>query len=134
MTAPSKLKRSSSKSAEKVQASKKSTPDKSFIIRRKAPFPQTLPVNLNSSKASKLREQMQMYFAMAQDSVRVEAKPFLKWAGGKSSTLRQLEEFFPREIHRYIEPFLGGGAVFFFLKHRFPNMKSFLRDSNKVSA
>jgi len=61
----------------------------------------------------------------------VEAQPFLKWAGGKANLLRQLEEFFPHEIDRYFEPFLGGGAVFFYLKHRFPDMRPFLRDSNK---
>jgi DNA adenine methylase len=63
---------------------------------------------------------------------RIEPQPFLKWAGGKASLLRQLEEFFPHEIDRYIEPFLGGGAVFFHLKHRFPDMRAFLRDSNKA--
>ncbi len=61
----------------------------------------------------------------------VEAQPFLKWAGGKGSLLRQLEEFLPGDIGRYFEPFLGGGAVFFYLKHRFPNMRPFLRDSNR---
>ncbi len=62
---------------------------------------------------------------------RIEAQPFLKWVGGKASLLRQLEEFFPHEIDRYFEPFLGGGAVFFHLKHRFPDMRPFLRDGNK---
>lgn len=62
---------------------------------------------------------------------RVEAQPFLKWAGGKGALLRQLEEFLPTAIDRYIEPFLGGGAVFFHLKHRFPHLRALLRDSNK---
>ena len=62
---------------------------------------------------------------------RFEAQPFLKWAGGNASLLRQLEEFLPHEIDRYIEPFLGGGAVFFHPKPRFPDMRPLLRDSNK---
>jgi DNA adenine methylase len=73
-------------------------------------------------------EQLAMPFAVFKG---VEAQPFLKWAGGKANLLRQLEEFFPHEIDRYFEPFLGGGAVFFYLKHRFPDMRPFLRDSNK---
>jgi DNA adenine methylase len=73
-------------------------------------------------------EQLAMPFVVPK---RVEAQPFLKWVGGKASTLRQLEEFFPHEIDRYIEPFIGGGAVFFHLKHRFSDLRALLRDSNK---
>ena len=59
-----------------------------------------------------------------------EAQPFLKWVGGKAQLLVQLDEFFPTEIGRYVEPFIGGGAVFFHLKQRFPAMRAFLRDNN----
>ena len=59
-----------------------------------------------------------------------EAQPFLKWAGGKSQLLEQFEPFFPRSIESYCEPFLGGGAVFFHLKARFPKMRAALRDNN----
>lgn len=62
---------------------------------------------------------------------RIEPRPFLKWAGGKTSLLSQLTAFFPAHIDRYFEPFLGGGAVFFFLKHRFPRLRAFLRDTNR---
>ena len=59
-----------------------------------------------------------------------EAQPFLKWVGGKAQLLVQLDEFFPKQIGRYVEPFMGGGAVFFHLKQRFPAMRAFLRDNN----
>jgi DNA adenine methylase len=78
-----------------------------------------------------LDEQKAFPFADIPEAERFEAQPFLKWAGGKASILPQLDEFFPQVIGRYFEPFLGGGAVFFHLKHHFPKMRAFLRDSNK---
>jgi hypothetical protein len=42
-----------------------------------------------------------------------EAQPFLKWVGGKSQLLAQFDRFFPREIERYVEPFIGGGCGVF---------------------
>lgn len=40
-------------------------------------------------------------------------RPFLKWAGGKSRLLSQFAPLFPTGFARYIEPFVGSGAVFF---------------------
>ncbi|MBI5060012.1 DNA adenine methylase [candidate division KSB1 bacterium] len=40
-------------------------------------------------------------------------KPFLKWAGGKSALLPTLRKCFPPRFNKYVEPFVGGGALFF---------------------
>ncbi len=60
-----------------------------------------------------------------------QARPFLKWAGGKWRVLAQYERFFPREPMRgYFEPFLGSGAVFFHLRPRGLFSHYRLTDSN----
>lgn len=43
-------------------------------------------------------------------------KPMLKYRGGKSKEIPHIMEFVPRFSGRYIEPFLGGGALFFYLE------------------
>jgi DNA adenine methylase len=68
---------------------------------------------------------------------RIFARPFLKWAGGKTQLLGELEQRFPSSIQdnvsirKYVEPFVGGGAVFFFLKGHYKVKKSFLFDVNQ---
>jgi len=64
------------------------------------------------------------------------AKPFLKWAGGKSQLLKPFETFYPPElkhgkIKTYIEPFLGSGAVFLDVCQKFPIRQAFLSDINQ---
>ena len=126
MSGPSRRKSSSPKTAKQKRLDQRSDPKPiRYKIRRKLPAPSLHKPEGNGKLND---EQLAMPFVVPK---RVEAQPFLKWVGGKASTLRQLEEFFPHEIDRYIEPFVGGGAVFFHLKHRFPRMRPFLRDSNK---
>ena len=43
------------------------------------------------------------------------AKPFLKWAGGKTQMLASYADFFPKKFKGYHEPFVGSGAVYFYL-------------------
>lgn len=45
-------------------------------------------------------------------------KPFLKYAGGKTSLLPEIVERFPLTFHTYYEPFVGGGALLFSIKPR----------------
>ncbi len=47
------------------------------------------------------------------DSTITLAKPFVKWVGGKSQLLDEIESRIPNKFKAYIEPFVGGGAVFF---------------------
>ena len=49
---------------------------------------------------------------------RSEARPLLKWAGGKRQLLPQIRRFYPETFGAYIEPFFGSGAVFFDLHAR----------------
>jgi DNA adenine methylase len=64
------------------------------------------------------------------DHPRKGAQSFLKWAGGKAQLLEQFKAYFPIPITSYAEPFVGGGAVFFYLKAQFPSMAAGLRDNN----
>ncbi|NJK99141.1 MAG: DNA adenine methylase [Spirulinaceae cyanobacterium RM2_2_10] len=66
---------------------------------------------------------------------RSPAKPFLKWAGGKSRLLEALSQHFPPELskghlHTYVEPFIGSGAVFFHIAQSFPIQAFVISDIN----
>ena len=58
------------------------------------------------------------------------AKPFLKWAGGKTSLLPALLAASPERIETYYEPFVGGGALFFALQAEGRFQRAVLSDSN----
>lgn len=55
------------------------------------------------------------------------AKPFLKWAGGKTQLIDDIERALPKRVFMdkftYIEPFVGSGAVLFWMLNNFPNLK-----------
>jgi DNA adenine methylase len=50
------------------------------------------------------------------NSVLKSPKPILKWAGGKGQLLAELVCRIPKSFNKYIEPFFGGGALFFHYK------------------
>ncbi len=58
----------------------------------------------------------------------IYAKPFVKWVGGKSQLIEQLEALLPADFDAwdnvtYIEPFVGGGAMLFHMLQRYPNIR-----------
>ena len=64
------------------------------------------------------------------------ARPFLKWAGGKTQLLSEFNKRLPEEltkgkITKYVEPFIGGGAVFFYLSEKFSFEQSYICDANE---
>ncbi|TAJ45405.1 DNA adenine methylase [Methanofollis fontis] len=64
------------------------------------------------------------------------ARPFLKWAGGKTQLLDAFTERIPPElgdgkITRFVEPFVGGGAVYFHFSGLFPFEECHIFDANE---
>ena len=58
-----------------------------------------------------------------------KAKPFIKWAGGKGQLIEQLDALLPLDFEKkenviYIEPFIGGGAMLFYMLQRYSNIKT----------
>jgi len=57
------------------------------------------------------------------------AKPFIKWVGGKTQLIEQLEALLPADFENwkdvtYIEPFVGGGAMLFYMLRTHTNIKT----------
>lgn len=68
---------------------------------------------------------------------KMKAKPFVKWAGGKGQLIEQLQSLFPsdlatRENLTYVEPFVGGGAMVFYMLARYKNIvRVIINDFNR---
>ncbi|MFD2241752.1 DNA adenine methylase [Flectobacillus roseus] len=63
------------------------------------------------------------------------AKPFLKWAGGKTQLINDIGYCLPNNLNQtnftYIEPFVGSGAVLFWMLNNFPSLeKAVINDIN----
>jgi DNA adenine methylase len=72
----------------------------------------------------------------ASEISQIPAKPFLKWAGGKGQLLEQIISFLPQDLStdnlkRYVEPFVGSGAVFIYLAQSFKFDEIIIGDINE---
>lgn len=56
---------------------------------------------------------------------------FVKWAGGKKQLMEQFKPLFPKEVNRYFEAFVGGGAVAFHIIKSHKPKEVFLSDINE---
>jgi DNA adenine methylase len=68
--------------------------------------------------------------------IKKAAKPFLKWAGGKTQLLNDIEKSLPNNLAKskftYVEPFVGSGAVLFWMLNNFPSLdKAVINDINE---
>ena len=55
---------------------------------------------------------------------------FVKWAGGKRHLINQIKQYLPKKIDRYFEPFIGGGALFFYIMQKHKPQFAFISDIN----
>ncbi len=84
--------------------------------------------NLGSQHTKNLDKQLQDYSHLV--DLR-DCYPFVKWAGGKSQLVPELDLMIPSKFNRYFEPFLGGGAMFFHLiSDRNMRFTAYLSDIN----
>ncbi|MDY6993604.1 MAG: DNA adenine methylase [Pseudomonadota bacterium] len=60
----------------------------------------------------------------------IEIPKFVKWAGGKTQLIAQFKPLFPKIFNHYFEPFVGGGAVFFYVMQQFKPQKIMISDIN----
>jgi len=61
----------------------------------------------------------------------VNAKPCLKWAGGKATSVSRIRKHIPKKIRTYYEPCFGGGAVFFALANERRFERALISDTNQ---
>lgn len=66
-----------------------------------------------------------------------DARPFIKWVGGKTQLLSEIKNSLPRDFAdrravTYVEPFVGGGAVMFWILQAYPNIeRAVINDINE---
>ncbi len=67
----------------------------------------------------------------------ITLKPFLKWVGGKSQLVEQIEKLLPtggeNRLTKYAEPMVGGGALFFSVLSKYNFEELYIYEKNFIS-
>ncbi len=70
------------------------------------------------------------YYLKTMSEIITDVKPFLKWVGGKTQLLEEINKYYPEKINKYCEPFVGGGAVLFDVLTKFHPKEVLINDIN----
>ena len=99
---------------------------------REAPQTAGLPITLNvmgkcEEKKRKVRKK-NVFLWKRKINMTNKGKPFIKWVGGKTQLIDSIENTLPKDFENqtnltYIEPFVGGGAILFWILQKYPNIK-----------
>jgi DNA adenine methylase len=83
---------------------------------------------LQEQLSTKLSQILLPFEAIEEVNTAPQAKPFVRWVGGKTRLLSAILPFVPNKFRNYHEPFLGSGAMFFAVRSR--AQSCFLADLN----
>lgn len=83
---------------------------------------------VNSKEKSSKIQKLMYFCANVKNIMTQKAKPFIKWVGGKTQLIETIQKLLPEDFRNqnnitYIEPFVGGGAVLFWILQKYPNIK-----------
>ena len=69
----------------------------------------------NNTKKN-LIKQLTTIIGEQKDNINSPLNPIFKWSGGKKDEIKFFSQYFPKDYETYLEPFFGGGAVYFYLR------------------
>jgi DNA adenine methylase len=72
-------------------------------------------LGLTKYKSKNKSELIKLIELLSDNNNRKHLSPIIKWSGGKSDEIKLFEKYFPDNYNIYIEPFIGGGSVYFHL-------------------
>ncbi len=83
---------------------------------------------VNSKEKSRKIQKLMYFCAIVKIIMTQKAKPFIKWVGGKTQLIETIQKLLPEDFRNqhnitYIEPFVGGGAVLFWILQKYPDIK-----------